>query len=368
MRAIKMKRKGTALAAALVLLALAARAEVAYGAGGIETDRTDCRITFDLSVGYQEQAAPDSQEPDAGGPVSADRFGDLTAGPIQVDLYRVASVDAGGNYSALDGYQSLDEGLAAVDHKTTAQEWMTLAQKAYDLAVPGEDGAGTEDTPAKSITFRSTDSLEGRTVSGLSTGLYLVTAQDVVTDEFIYHFTPYLVSLPGNAYAPPEEEEDAWQYEVTVGLKPGQEERMGDLEIVKTLRSYNETLGGASFIFEIQAVKNGETVYSDVCSLAFDGPGTKSVLIEGKIPVKSDVTVTEVYSGASYEATEGTASVQHPVIAADQTARAEFSNDYDSRLNGGTSIVNAFTPQEKAEGVVWDHEPLADSARKAGGN
>lgn len=369
MRAINKKKRGPVLAAAVVLLALAVRAEVTYGAGGIETDRTDCRITFDLSVHYQEPAASGDEAPDAeaGEPVTGDRFAELNASSIDVDLYRIASVDVSGHYKALNPYQSLEESLSGIDHKTTAQEWMTLAGEAYALAVPGEDGTQTGAQPEKSISFQSTDAPEKRTADGLETGFYLVTAEDVITEEFIYHFTPYLVALPGNGYAPPETEEDSWEYEVTVGLKPGQEERYGDLEIVKTLRSYNETLGGASFIFEIKAVKNGQTVYSDVCSLVFDGPGRKSLKIEGKIPVKAEVTVTEVYSGASYEVSEGTSKEQHPVIEAEKTAAAEFSNTYDHRLNGGSTIVNAFSPRGQ-EADVWDHEQLKDSTGKSGGN
>ena len=50
-RVISKKKRGLALAAAFVLLALTARADVTYGAGGIETDRKDCKVTFDRSTG-----------------------------------------------------------------------------------------------------------------------------------------------------------------------------------------------------------------------------------------------------------------------------------------------------------------------------
>ena len=372
-RVISKKKRGLALAAAFVLLALTARADVTYGAGGIETDRKDCKVTFDLSTGYMGTADPGDGGPDTeeGTWVTGDRFADLNNSLIQVELYRVASVDVSGRYTALAPYEELSKSLASLNDTTTAQEWGTLAEKAYVLTVPetGEGGGAPVVSPADSASFRPADGdAVAKTISGLQTGLYLAAAEDVVTEEYIYHFTPYLISLPGNSYAPPEDEDDTWEYDVTVGLKPGQEDRMGDLEIVKTLRSYNETLGGASFLFEIRAEKNGLLVYSDVCSLAFDGPGTRSVKIEGKIPVKADVTVTEVYSGSSYQVTEGTAEEQHPVIEAEKTAVAEFSNEYDDRLNGGTSIVNTFFTWTEEDEALWDCRQYKDSTERAGGN
>lgn len=373
MRVINKKRRGLALAAVFVLLALTARTEVTYGAGGIETDRKDCKVTFDLSTGYTEPAVPEGQTPDkeTGAWVTGDRFADLNNSSVRVDLYRIASVNVSGVYTALDPYGSLEKRLASVNQATTAQEWGALAADAYALTVPKtEEGEGAPVVPAAgSASFRPSDAdAAARTVSGLQTGLYLAAAGDVITEEHIYHFTPCLVSLPGNTWDPPGNRDDAWNYEVTMGLKPGQEDRCGDLEIVKTLRSYNETLGGASFIFQVTAVKDGQTVYSDVCSLAFDSPGTRSVKIEGKIPVGADVTVTEVYSGAGYQVTEGTPAEQHPVIEAEKTAAAEFSNEYDHRLNGGTSIVNAFYTWMEEDGARWDYRQLTDSTEKAGGN
>lgn len=369
MRAIKKKRKGLALAAAFVLLALAARTDVTYGAGGINISKDDCQITFDLGVSYTDPVDSGSQT--AGTAVSGDRFTDLNEETIQVSLYRIASVDVSGKYQVTEEenrYQKLESDLENISSATTAQDWMELAEAAYALAVSAGDGTGTKDTPdtpKSTLSFQKNDGEAARTAGGLATGLYLAVAEDVTTEEFIYHFTPYLISLPGNAYAAGGSDE--WLYHVTVGLKPGQEDRMGDLQIAKTLRSYNETLGGASFIFEIKAVKNGKTVYSDVCSLAFDSPGTKTVTIRGKIPVKSEVTVKEVYSGACYDVTEGTLKEQHPTITADRMGTADFSNDYDERLNGGSSIVNAFAPREDGSGVWDEPKQLPDTSDSSGG-
>lgn len=61
---MKIRSRVPALAAAFVLLALTARPDAAYGAAGIDTERTDCSIRFDLSGNYQTGAAQET--PDGG--------------------------------------------------------------------------------------------------------------------------------------------------------------------------------------------------------------------------------------------------------------------------------------------------------------
>ena len=58
------------------------------------------------------------------------------------------------------------------------------------------------------------------------------------------------------------------------------------------------------------------------------------------------MTITEVYSGASYEIISDPEKTQ--TIIADEAVSVDFTNDYDERLNGGTSVVNHFT--DKAAG------------------
>lgn len=149
---------------------------------------------------------------------------------------------------------------------------------------------------------------------------------------------------------------------MTTGLKPEQEVRYGSVQINKTLDTYNATLGGASFIFSVEAVKDGETVYSDVVSLVFDGPGTKSVEV-GNIPAGAQVTVTEVYSGSSYQIVGN--NVATAVISAETSAQVSFANTYDGSNNGGSSIVNHFTytaPEgtDSGEGT-WNWTQQTDS-------
>ncbi len=328
MKKAKIKSRWAALTVVLALLGLTVRMDVAYGAIGIETDK---KGSMEFEVGAKTYTGPEGSEVD----YETLNLGSLA---IPVKLYRVASVNVSGKYTALPPYTSLT-GLGSVDAGTNAGTWASFADAAHAIAEPLPDAEGNTpegDKPYKELTL---ENAHGR-AENLETGLYLVSAQEVVTAEYIYSFQPYLVSLPGNACdASDPDSSDDWLYDVTVGLKPSRENRYGDLEIRKTLDTYNATLGGAAFIFEISAEKDG-IVYNDVVSVVFDGAGTKSVKIEGRIPAGALVTVKEIYSGASYEAVAGTEKTE--TIIADQLVSVTFRNDYDERLNGGTSIVNHF--------------------------
>lgn len=376
MKKVKRWNRSIALMAAYILLALTVRPNTAYGAPGINTSRTDCSITFELggdnwviqdqdkATGSQTGSGDTATESQPGGGSTATDsspgFDELLNYEIKVKLYKVADVDESGKYvkpASASGvlYQKLEGDLNKVSSETTADEWLKMAS--------ASNAAVGDLTPDKEVTIKNSKTTR---VEGLSTGLYLVVADDVQSDQYIYHFTPYLVSLPGNDYyeegvASPS---DAWQYEVTVGLKPGREERLGNLAITKTLSSFNNTLKGATCIFQIEAEKDGKVVYSDVKSIVFNGPGTDKIVIKGKIPAGARVTVTEVYSGASYEM-DGTEPNRTTWIVADQEVGVSFTNKYDDRLNGGSSIVNHFENEAgENQTAIWNPTQLSDSSQE----
>lgn len=404
MRKVKKWSKGIAMAAVLLLLTLTVRMDVAYGAIGIDTTQK-CSITFDLSSvdklvfpnesgGYGEQTPDTGENPgESGGEKpggetpgesgeqkpeqpsitqTSPGFEELLGLKIKVDIYKVADVNVSGKYVAPtkgavpvseELYKALQGGLGSVSSQTTADEWLSMAECAMEIV----DGKENTQSTANTTLNDPTDG-KGMTIDDLSTGLYLITAHDVESAQYTYSFTPYLVSLPGNNYGQDGANDD-WIYHVKVSLKPSREPRYGDLEIQKTLKTFNSTLGGATCIFRIEAEKDG-IVYSDVKSILFDGAGTKSITIAKKIPAGAVVTVTEVYSGASYEIISDPEKTQK--IIADEAVSVDFTNDYNDRLNGGTSVVNHFT--DKAAGgadgdntapegrkPVWEGEQLKDS-------
>lgn len=194
------------------------------------------------------------------------------------------------------------------------------------------------------------------------------------TDQHVYTFAPELISLPAK-----EPDADGiistagsgdWIYGSTVYLKPEQHTRYGYLEIVKDLLTYESFAGQseeATFVFQVEAVLNGQSVYSDVKTLVFTGAGKDSVVID-KIPVGAAVTVTEVYSGASYTLKEisqgyyaqdvspdgGNSAAYAPAgnvstrevtgfaIEANRVASVKFTNDYDHRQAGGHGVINRY--------------------------
>ena len=322
------KRMKRGIALALVLTFSTMILFQVQAAISIDTER-QCSVTFELDSSYPE-------------------LNELT---IPVHLYQAADVNEYGEYQMREGFENLR--LDTISSETTAQEWEEKAQEAAKIV-----------EEQQIVPAASGEIVNGMgKIDGLAVGMYLVAAESVQSPSSIYTFTPYLLSLPNHYY--PDGQKDIWVYDVTAGLKPGQEDRYGDLEIDKTLISYNASLGEATFVFSIEAEKDGKIVYSDVVSVVFDGTGTKSIVIRN-LPAGAKVTVTEVYSGASYERT--TEESQTVEIAADSIAKTAFENEYNHQMNGGTSVVNHFAytvPEEKSGSTrresTWDWEQQTDS-------
>ena len=204
---------------------------------------------------------------------------------------------------------------------------------------------------------------QGRgTATGLNTGLYLVDTPKVITPNYTYTFTPYLVSLPTNNYYNGKDASDNWIYDLTkemnsaVGLKPEEHVRYGDLVISKELVDHNATFGNnATFVFQIDITTLDKKKETRIEELTFSAAGNDSVTIT-KIPAGSHVKVTEVYSGASYEL--ASAKSQETDIIANpeketevefRPAEVSFINKHDGRTNGGYGVKNNFKLDENGQ-------------------
>ena len=267
---------------------------------------------------------------------------------VQVNLYKVASVDESGNYTATGAFSKLDFSSVSADNlDAAAATWAERAAEAKKLL--------KDDTEPTTTTLT-----QGRgTATGLDTGLYLVDTPKVITTNYIYAFTPYLVSLPTNNYYNNGQTSDDWIYDLTkehnsaVGLKPEQHVRYGNLVINKELVDHNATFGNnATFVFQIDITTLDNKKETRIEELTFDAAGSHSVTIE-KIPAGSHVTVTEVYSGASYEL--ASAKSQETDIIANpeketevefKPAEVSFINKHDGRTNGGYGVKNNFKLDE----------------------
>lgn len=346
-------------------------------------------------------------------------WSDLTADGVELEiyLYQVAKMDEYGRYTVDPEFkeaagsqypnpetwdiEKLNDGV----YEVTADEWRKEARyiagilnlpipPAADAGEEGKEPAQDEETlvipdeneltsaPCYYKTIHTGEQTE------VEQGLYLVWAKPIVTGEYEYTFLPYLVSVPDNAYGRPGDanaDSDEWIYDVTVGVKPRRQIRYLNLEIVKNLPTYNKSLGEAMFVFQVEAVrveKNAEgaetrkVVYSDMLGMNFSEPGQQSILIR-KIPAGTEVTVKEIYTGASYKlidkggetwnpeskvitsGSDNLAVVISSLLAAsgevnggvdeegiETGARITFTNDYDETTAFGTGIVNHFTYSE----------------------
>lgn len=270
----KRLKQGTTFLLALALAFPLLTLPGARAANAIETDRK-CSVSFSVSGEGNELA-------DAGT-------------DIKVNLYKVADVDVSGNYTATGAFTELDVSSVRADNNDAASKWAARAKEAQKLL---KDSV----KPTTTVTLAAgTGSL-----ADLATGLYLVDTPEVVTTNYTYTFTPYLVSLPTNNYY--SNGNDTWIYDLTdtnaIGLKPEEHARYGDLKIYKTLANHNATTGKkTTFVFQIDITpRKSDKTETRIESLDFKAAGESSVTIT-KIPAGAAVKVTEVYSGASYKLT-----------------------------------------------------------------
>lgn len=330
----KRLKQGTTFLLALALAFPLLTLPGARAANAIDTD-AECSIQFDIG-GSSEL---------------------LKAG-IPVNLYKVASVDESGNYTATGTFAKLDLSSVNADNLADATaEWKKRANDAKEMLTDSDGNTVVE--PPKTITLTDNPN-DDHTITGLKTGLYLVDTPKVITPNYTYTFTPYLISLPTNNYYNNDHTNDEWIYNLTgsnaVGLKPEQHVRYGDLVIKKELKDHNATFGDkATFVFQIDITTLDEKKETRIEELTFSAAGNDSVTIT-KIPAGSHVKVTEVYSGASYELasaksqkTDIIANPEKETEVEFKPAEVSFINKHDGRTNGGYGVKNNFKLDENGQ-------------------
>ena len=330
----KYGRSWKALGAAVLSLALVLAIPQlrAYALDAINTE-AECVLSIKATGGYEE----------------------LVTAQIPVKLYQVATVDKYAQFTAVEGFESL--GLSDLDDQITASDWETKSALATQIV---------EDEQVEPVVEATISGGLGL-INDLEVGMYLVTMDPVKTAEYEYVFSPYLITLPSHSYF--QDGDDTWQYVVEVGLKAQQIQRYGDLIIEKELKTYNETLGDAVFVFQVEGTRdtmvNGTlvedmVVYSNVLTLNFNEPGKKQARVDD-IPAGASVTVTEVYSGASYELIQGENGYTVVILADGEEegpVKVVFVNDYDDRLIRGSGVVNHF----EYTGSEYQWTPVEDDA------
>lgn len=301
--------------------------------------------------------------------VSAGTETDIENAGVVLDLYYVASAAADERYDTYHYTMEPAYGALSIPENITNDGWNTLAQQAAQLALGGESplSPAVSGLPA------------GEKAEGLESGLYLVIARgetedgDYVTNlhegeenveaelvttaksyDYVYTYAPQLVTLPGKAAAEDGSvgtavEYGDWLNDMSITLKPAQSIRYGSLIIEKTVSGF----GGepAVFLFRIEGSREDGARFSDVVAITFTAAGTDTYTVE-RIPVGAEVTVTEIYTGASYTLTSD--NDQTAIIPAEDAASVAFTNTYNGSANSGSAVVNHFQYMGEEQGWDWN--------------
>lgn len=355
MKTGKRAKKGYAFALAAAIFLAGMGIVRTQAAGGIEADR-DCSLTVSVEIGRAEGANDAYLE-------------DFNQMSVPVAVYQVAEVDiTGQKFTPVAPFTGLDFSKISKEGEAAAADWQSMAQQAE--AVRQEvrpEAAGNTVVRAEE---GSTENARGQ-ITGLKPGMYLVVPENSYNPDYTvqYSFAPYLTALPSSEYTLTGAGSDEWNYDTTIGLKPDAVPLYGRLNITKNLQNYNETLGRTTFVFRIVGVdKNNVTKYEEVESLSFTAPGSQTVTLEG-IPAGLKVTVTEIYSGASYQVQGPDEAVT--LIVSDEAVRlggqaeasVAFTNRYDGGNRGGYGVTNHF--ESDGEGG-WNWENPTSPVEEAG--
>lgn len=315
-------------------------------AKGIDLNR-ECSLTVSVEIGS-----------DAGG--NDAYLEDFNKMEIPVSVYLVANVDATGQrFTPQAAFQEMNfDKINGSPDKVTADDWRTLAGQAEKLR--GEFGAEASGTAV--VRMEEGNEAASGKITGLKPGLYLVAADAVYNPDYTteYQFTPYLTALPGSEYTQEGTGSDEWVYDTVIGLKADAVPQYGKLNITKILKEFNETLGRTTFVFHIVGVdRYGATQYEEVESMTFTAAGSNTITLE-HIPAGLTVTVTEIYSGASY-VVEGkdsdTALIwSGAAVSAGVSGEASvtFTNRYDGGNRGGYGVTNRFESDGNG-GWTWEN-------------
>lgn len=320
--------RGCALALAVLLALPCVNLMQTKAAGPVIQDQK-CKLTVEVNASALGEEA------------SGEDFKAMT---VPVNVYKVADVNVSAEFTSIAEFANLDFNIV-MNKDTNAAAWEDLAKQAVkklEGVAPTEIGQIINGAPA--------------VIEGLDVGMYLVAPQETFNSNYSrkYVFQPYLTALPSSQYTQTGAGSDEWEYDRTISLKGEAEVQTGKLTIHKTLQNYNTTLGEMTCVFQIEGRDAaGDVVYSNVASITLDSADTRSVTIEN-IPAGLDVTVTEVYAGASYEVVGD--NLQSTMIQSDASVKAgnsqasvSFTNQYGGGNRGGYGVTNAFTVGEDGE-------------------
>ncbi|MDO4197379.1 MAG: Cna B-type domain-containing protein [Erysipelotrichaceae bacterium] len=133
--------------------------------------------------------------------------------------------------------------------------------------------------------------------------------------------------------------------------------KLAPLYLVKTLSRYNETLNGSTFVFSVSVTYKDTELFNQIVGMTFDSNSASKTVIIADLPVGAEVTVTEMYSGSTYKLTsenplKTTIIKDDPATDVVEVAKVSFTNDYDTKLIGGSGAINEHCKDTVSYGCV----------------
>lgn len=129
---------------------------------------------------------------------------------------------------------------------------------------------------------------------------------------------------------------------VTVEELIAEQEKRNQVEIQAQIRvnvkSFNETLGTFPVVFALEGSKEGKTVYQDILNINIETAGTKTTTLPVTLPQGTNLTVTEVYSGANYQVTSSK-NLEQTITKEQSTVDFTFEQEYNYKLNSNSTAV-----------------------------
>ncbi len=94
-----------------------------------------------------------------------------------------------------------------------------------------------------------------------------------------------------------------------------------------------------TIVYKVNATKNGIAVYSNIDSTTFKESGTQTITLNN-IPVGSEVTIEQIYSGACSDCTSGTK--KNVTLDTTTPINISFTNKYNGSSIRGGSLKDSF--------------------------
>lgn len=170
---------------------------------------------------------------------------------MEMEVYRVASVDATGELTVLPTFADYREALDIRGENDTA--WQQMAQTLERFLL------------REKIAPEETIPVNGKGIAAFGTmaqGLYLLRADAVTLDGKVYAIAPCFLLLPGKT------QEDTWNYQVETWVKPSENPEFTQITVVKNWLD-NCTPAHAHPEVTIKLWHDGEVV--DTVTLPKDG-------------------------------------------------------------------------------------------------